>query len=403
MRKHDPMIPLEEALRILDEALADVRLPTERVPVRSALGRVLTADQLSRLDLPPFDKSAMDGYAILPDDEREEYRLLETVAAGQVGTTELAPGCAVKVMTGAPVPSGAGRVIMVEHAEEHGDAIRVTRPSGSANICWTAEDIKTGDLIMTAGTPLASWDLANLVSCGITDVEVARRARMAIISTGGEIVDDPELLTRGKIMNANGPLLTGLAAEHGIEVAGERGVSDDRAAIASAIDAAFSRADIVVLSGGVSAGDFDFVIEALGDVGLPVHFSRVAVKPGKPMTFASTRGRMAFGLPGNPVSVYLTFHLFVLRAVALISGASPNPRVFSLAISEDFERRKVERTEYVPGRLTREGRVRPLEYHGSAHLTALTRADGFFVVPAGVAELAAGEQVDFAPIVRRSP
>jgi len=394
------MIPLETALHIVDNTLADVKVHGETIPIRDAVGRVLLSDQTSQVDLPPFDKSAMDGYAVLADDERNEYRLLETVAAGEVGTKRLEPGTTVKVMTGAAVPPGTGRVIIIEHTEQHGDTVRVLKQGGGTNICWQGEDVRRADAVLSAGTVLSTVDSANLIGCGLADVEVARQPRIAIISTGNEIVDSPALLEFGKIINVNGPLLAGLAAHYGLVVVSEQCVPDDREAIAQALHAALDQADIVVVSGGVSAGDFDFVIEVLADVGLKLHFSRVAVKPGKPMTYASAPGKVVFGLPGNPVSVYLTFHLFVLRAVALMTGAEPQMREFTLPLASDFQRRKAERLEYVPCKLTSDGAVKLVEYHGSAHLHALTHADGFFIVPVGVTELHVGNEVTFTPLTR---
>ena len=160
-------VALEEALRIVDETLTGVKLPGETIPLGRALGRVLCADVSSRVDLPPFNKSAMDGYAILEDDERQEYRLLGTVAAGDVCSFELTPGTAVKVMTGAPVPERTGLVVMVERTEEQGGTVKVHRHGGKPNICLQAEDVRTGDTIMTAGTTLGALEIGNLVSCGI--------------------------------------------------------------------------------------------------------------------------------------------------------------------------------------------------------------------------------------------
>lgn len=397
MNNAAPMVSLATALRTVDETLADVEPQSETIPVRDALNRVLLADQISRLDLPPFDKSAMDGYAILAGDERDEYRLLETVAAGEVWAKRLEPGTTVKVMTGAAVPAGTGRVVMVEQTEQHGDLVKILK-HGPANICWQAEDVRRGDTVLSAGTTLTALDVANLIACGITEVEVARRVRLAIISTGGEIVDSPGLLEPGKIMNTNGPLLAGLATQCGLAVVSEECVPDDRGVIAQALRTALAQADVVVLSGGVSAGDFDFVIEALADVGLKLHFSRVAVKPGKPMTYASAPGQAVFGLPGNPVSVYLMFHLFALRGAALMTGAAPGMAAFILPLADDLRRRKGERVEYVPCKLIAHRAVAPVEYHGSAHLHALTQADGFFIVPEGITELRAGDEVTFTPL-----
>lgn len=400
MSKNDPMIPLEKAFALLDETLHGFRLPTETLPAQKALGKVVHADQKSRLDLPPFNKSAMDGYAILPGDERDEYRLIEKIPAGKLGTRELVEGTTVKVMTGAAVPAGAGRVIMQEHTEEQGDRVKVHKHGGPAHICKQAEDVKTGDVILNAGSRLGALEIANLVSCGITEVEVSRQPSLSIISTGDEIEDDPSQIGPGKIMNSNGPMLAALADRFGLPVIGRRILRDDESSTREGIRAALEEADIVVLSGGVSVGEFDFVLDSLGEAGLQVCFSRLAVKPGKPTVFSWSGEKCAFGLPGNPVSVYVMFHLFVLRAVARMTGAEPPVRQIRLRLAKDFSRRKIERLQFVPARLTGEGTVAVVEFHGSAHLAAVLQADGFYQVPAGVASLNAGDEVAFSPLPR---
>jgi molybdopterin molybdotransferase len=382
----------------VDEKLAGVRAEGEIAPVRRAAGRALLEDAVSRLDLPPFNKSAMDGFAVLGGDEREAYRVLETVPAGAVGAERLVAGTAVGVMTGAAVPDGTGRVIMVEHTRRDGDTITVTERRSAVNICWQGEDVRRGDVILEAGAVLGPLEIANLVACGVTDVRVSKPVRLAVISTGDEIVDSPDDLRPGRIMNSNGPLLGGLAAAFGMNVLCEELVPDQRDATAAVLASALEEAEIVVLSGGVSVGEFDFVTDALSDAGLTVHFTRVAVKPGKPMTFASAPGKVAFALPGNPVSVYLMFHLFVLRAAARLMGARSPVHLYPVPMGADFHRRKTERTEYVPCRLN-DGTAEPLDYHGSAHLAALTSSDGFFIVPKGVAAIAAGDSVLFMPRV----
>lgn len=395
------MIPLDEAWSIIDETLANMRLSTERVPSGYAAGRVLATDHASVIDLPPFNKSAMDGYAVMADDEREEYEVLETVAAGQTPTTSLKPGTAVQVMTGAPVPEGAGKVVMVEFTSIDGDTLTVQRHSSKSNICIQGEDISAGETILPAGTVVGPAEVANLVSCGVMEVEVSRRPGMAVITTGNEIVQSPDDIRPGRIMDANGPLLEALAKVYGIELVSRTSVSDDRRSIGEAIEDGLANADIVVLSGGVSVGEFDFVIQAMEDCGLTVHFSRVAVKPGKPMTYASGHDRAAFGLPGNPVSVFLTFHLHVLRAARLMCGAGPDLHQTSLPLTEGVTRRKTERMSFIPARLTQEGTLQPVEYHGSAHLLALSESDGFFSIPRGMKELSAGDTVEFLPILMR--
>jgi molybdopterin molybdotransferase len=391
------MITQAEAFGVVDREVGFIEPESERIPVREARGRILAGDQLSRLDLPPFDKSAMDGYALLEGDEREQYRLIESVAAGGVPGKTLEPGQATKVMTGAPVPGGTGRVLMVERTEERDGVVTVHTPDRSVNICWKGEDIRRGDLILAAPRMLGALEVANLIACGIDEVDVFRRLRVGIITTGDELVDAPGRLGPGKIMNSNGPLLRGLCEENGLEVTGNRLVPDDPTATLAALRAALDEADIVVVSGGVSVGEFDFVGGALREAGLKLGFDRVATKPGKPMTFASAPGRAVFGLPGNPVSVYVMFHLFVMRAVCRMTGLKPGAREVSLPLEKGFARRKTKRRQYVPCRLTAEGAVQPVSYHGSAHLLSLMEADGLFAVPRGVGEFSAGERVTFIP------
>jgi molybdopterin molybdotransferase len=252
--------------------------------------------------------------------------------------------------------------------------------------------------VLEAGTTLGPVELANLIACGVREVGVARPVRLAIVSTGDEVVRGPDELGPGKIIDTNGPLLRGLAGRFGMTVAAEELLPDDREATVRGLRAALEAADIVVASGGVSVGDYDFVLEGFSQVGLTVHFSRVAVKPGKPTVFATGPEEVVFGLPGNPVSVLLMFHLFVVRAAALLSGARPGLRETRLRLGADFRRRRDDRREYVPGRVGPDGVLEPIECHGSAHLLALVRADGFFVVPAGVLELARGDEVGFVPL-----
>ena len=390
------MIPLEDALACVDRVLGDRRVARETVPVRQAAGRFLAVDQHSKLDLPPFDKAAMDGYAIATDDVRGEYRVAGIVAAGQPGMSALGPDEALKVMTGAPVPHGATRVIMVEQAVERDGRVRFENASAAKNICRQAEDVAVGQTILRAGSRLEPLHIANLIGCGISEVQVARPVRVAIIATGDEIVSSAAELGPGKIMNTNGPLLAGLARTFGLSVISETSVPDDESKLAAAMQRGLAEADVVVLTGGVSAGDYDFVPDVIADCNLEIHFSRVAVKPGKPTVFASGKNEVLFGLPGNPVAVYLTFHLFVLRATARLSGGDYEPREVKLRLAADFARRATVRTEYAPGRITPEGCVETLKYHGSAHLAALMEADGFLVVPRGVETLKAGAEVTFA-------
>jgi len=402
------MIPFEEALRRLDEACAGSLVPAEFLPLRAALGRTLRADQRARLDLPPFDKSAVDGYAVGDDPAAPGavYRVEGTTHAGDPPPGPLRPGAARKVMTGAPVPAGTARVVMREDVEAAGgsegseeDSVRILRASSGRNFCLRGEDLHAGDLVFVAGATIGPFELGNLISAGITEVEVSRPVRVALLSTGNEIVDDPAELGPARIMNSNGPMLAALAARHGLEAVVTGRVPDDLRATRSALELAGAESDLVVVSGGVSEGDSDHVAAALGQLRAEFLFTRVAVKPGKPATLALLpAGARVLGLPGNPVSAWLMFHLLALRIVAHLTGSPVERRTFRLPLRAGFRRRAAERLEFVPARLDADGAVLPVSYHGSAHLSALATADGFFQVPVGTRELPEGAEVGFQPI-----
>jgi len=394
-----PLLPLGEALQLLDQAMAGgPPAGTETVPTREARGRWLAADQHSRLDIPSFDKAAMDGYAVMAGDERDRYRLLGTVAAGNGPELELEAGTAVKVMTGAAVPAGSGLVIQQEYTREEDGYVKVMQRGNAANICRRAEDVQRGQLVLPRGRRLGPVEIANLISCGIGAVEVFKPVSIAVISTGDELVDGAEQLGPGRIINSNGPLLAALAAEHGLQVRREATVPDEPAAIEETLREALTDADLVVLSGGVSVGDFDYVPAAIERLGMQVHFSRLAVKPGRPTTFATAPGWILLALPGNPVAVFLMFHLLVLRAVGHLYGLKWEPRTLRMKLMCETERQNGERTEYAPVRLVDGGTVELLEYHGSAHQAALLNADGFAILPAGAPALPAGSEIEFMPL-----
>ncbi|UCE60932.1 MAG: molybdopterin molybdotransferase MoeA [Phycisphaerales bacterium] len=396
------MIPLEKALAIVDREMRGWRVSVQTVPIREATDHYLAADQQSKLDLPAFDKSLMDGYAILKGDVREEYRLVGVVAAGEPGIDTLEPGTTVKVMTGAPVPAGTGKVVMVEQAIEREGRVRLEHTDSASHIRVKAKEVAAGQTILKAGTRLEAVHIASLISCGISEVEVYRQLCVTAISTGDELVNSVADITPGKIMNSNGPMLSGLARQWGMAVVREDWAPDDRAALRQSIDRGLSEADLVVLTGGVSAGDFDYVPEVIIDCGLEIHFSRVAARPGKPTTFATGEKGCLFGLPGNPVAAYMMFHLFVLRAAALLSGSTQKLRRFTVRTAHDITRRSTERAEFCPCRILDSGVVERVSYHGSAHLSALMEADGFLFIPQGVELLLAGAKAEFVMLSERS-
>jgi len=398
MTSSNDMITLSQAFAITDEVIGLPEMEVVTVNTVDALGCCLASDQFSKLDLPGFNKSAMDGYAVLEGDDRDKYQLLETVPAGSAPTMDLKPGTTVKVMTGAPVPVGTGKVIMVEKTAEVDGVVNINEPERNPNICLKGEDVKAGGIVLKAPVRLNSLAIANLISAGLTIVPVFRKLKVSILATGDEIVDDHADIGPGKIMNSNGPMLGCLCKSNGFELIENTIVADTKEATVNALQKAVSNCDIVIMSGGVSVGDFDFVADAMEQLQLDIHFTRVAVKPGKPITFAGKGWTAVFGLPGNPVSVYLMFHLFVLRAARLMYGLDACDKYLQLPVAHDIKRKDAKRLAFVPCKLNSDGTLSKIDYHGSAHLQALPCSDGFFIIPKGTGSIPSGRTVDFLPL-----
>ena len=393
------MIPVEEALEIvLREAPA---LPAEEVALDDALTRVLAEDIASDVELPPFDRAAMDGYALRAEDVAAAPVALAVVGevrAGQWPDLTVGPGQAVRIMTGAPVPPGADAVQQVEKTQLL-DEFRVTIRSAvaeGANLARRGSEVRAGDVVLTRGRTIDPAAIAVLASAGRARVRVARRPVVALLVTGDEIVPVSATPALAQIRNSNGPAVAAQARLAGAEVRLLGVVPDRQDAIAEALAAGLS-ADVLVVSGGVSAGDYDLVEPALLDLGATFLFTKVAIKPGAPLVFGRCGGALVFGLPGNPVSAQVTFDLFVRPALLAMQGAlvvsRPRVRVELLAAVQNRSGRK----GHLPARVRFEGGrlvARPLRSMGSADLAAHARANALVVIEADRAQAAAGETAE---------
>ena len=386
------MITYDDAVRRVAEAAW--RLPTACAKLPDALGRVLAADVHADMDMPPFAKSSMDGYACRATDAFEPLRVLEIVPAGRVPTMPLRPGTCSKVMTGAPVPEGADCVLVVEEVEEvDGDLVRFTGQEARSNICPAGEDVRAGDRVLPAGTRLRAQHLPVLASAGCAKPKLYRRPAVAVMATGDELVPPDTKPAPGQIRNSNSVQLAALARDAGATVTDLGIVADNETAMRAAWERALTTHDVVLSTGGVSMGDFDLVPDILAHFGFDIHFDRVAIQPGKPILFG-TRGEQAcFGLSGNPVSSFLQFTLFVAPFLQRLQGTASGPGTVPLVLGEPFSRRNAGRMGWVPVRIDPAGRVRAVEFHGSAHINAFTGARGLIAFPQGVDTLPEGEPV----------
>jgi molybdopterin molybdotransferase len=386
------MLTFEEAYKIVMDQIRV--LDSEPVSLPQALGRVLAEDMQSDMNMPPFNKSSMDGYACRRKDLSTSMRLLEVIQAGMAPTQAINSGTCSKIMTGAPVPEGADCVFMVEHSEEGDDGmVRFTGNKTGDNICRLGEDVKDGDTVLHRGDWIAPQHVAVLASVGCTAPSVARRPKVAIIATGDELVEPEEKPSPSQIRSSNGYQLQAQVVAAGAEAHYYGIAGDNLANLDRILKTALAENDVVMLSGGVSMGDFDLVPGVMLQNNVNNLFDSIAMKPGKPLTFGVTPKAWCFGMPGNPVSTFVQFEILVKPFLQGLMGHTPPPTMLKLPAAGDFKRKKIARESWIPVVLTEEGAVRQLEYHGSAHLNALCGAQGFAVIPAHAEAIAADELV----------
>jgi molybdopterin molybdotransferase len=395
------MLSVSDALAlVLNHARPLPAEPTGLTPV--ALGRVLAEDVASDLDMPPFDKVLMDGYAVrtvdLPDG-RGALEVIEEVAAGHTSTRPVAVGQATRIMTGAPVPPGADAVVMRERTSTEGGRVIIDDPrlAPGRNVLRRAAEMRCGEVVLAAGTLLRPQEIGLLATVGRTTAALIPPPRVAVLSTGDEVVEAPATPGPSQIRNSNGPMLLAQAARAG-GVPHYLGLARDRLDALRPLVAAGLEADVLLLSGGVSAGKLDLTPGVLQEAGVAAHFHKVELKPGKPLLFG-TRARgagrpptLVFGLPGNPVSALVCFELFVRPAMRRLRGlADVGPRWLDAVLAEDFDY-ATDRPTYHPARLEEADgvrRVRPVPWFGSADLRALTTADALVLFPPGEARRSA--------------
>ncbi|MEX2196208.1 MAG: gephyrin-like molybdotransferase Glp [Thermoleophilaceae bacterium] len=369
--------------------------PVEEVAVGEANGRVLGEDVAAAGDSPPFDSSAMDGYAVVAG-AAAELPVVDESRAGRPAQLALAAGEAIRISTGAAVPEGADSVIPVERVEELGDSVRVPDWAADRNIRRAGEDMRAGAAVLAAGTPVGPAELAVLVAAGAEHVRCAVRPRVAVLATGDELVEPGEPLGPGQIRNSNAYALGALAERAGAEVVLRRRVPDDARVTRDELAAAIEAADVVCVSGGVSVGPHDHVKPALEALGVEERFWGVRVKPGKPTWFGvAPGGGLVFGLPGNPVSAMVTFHLFARPALRRLAGADPGD-VRARAVLDAAVALSPRREQVLRCRLAARDdgwHVEPTREQGSHILTSMLGAGALALVPAGDGELTAGERV----------
>ncbi len=389
------MLTLDEALKMCRKEPVP-RVLTEILPIEAAVGRVLPEAVSSPIDSPPFDKATMDGYALFEEGLASGAHLavIATLAAGQSGSLPepAGAGTCVRIMTGAPVPKGCVQVIRREYVNEETDSIVVHTAETATNIVKQGAHIQSGETVLNPKI-LTPADAAILSGLGLATVPVARVPKVALITTGSELAHPGQALTPGQIYDSNSTLLTTLVQQVRCPLIRHLALPDDPETVQAGIGEALNHADVLLVTGGVSAGDFDHVPSVLEACGVSTVFHRMAFKPGKPLFFGRRGTQHVFALPGNPQAVFAIWTLFVRPYILRRQGITVPERIVSLLARETIPHTDPSRSEMVLLALNG-GQVEPVPSVGSSHLEALAHAEAWAIIPAQAGDIAAGERVD---------
>jgi len=401
------LMPLEQALTKLQSSVENVCEAIE-IPLSQALGFALAQDIQSPINVPPFNNSAMDGYAInqadLLDASTVSPVVLKMVGksfAGAPYTGELDTGCCIRIMTGAVMPSCADTVVMQENTQAKGEQISFTKtPKFADNVRNTGEDLQQGETVLTAGHKLTPRDIPLIASLGIAEVSVFRKLKVAVISSGDELKNLGQTLDDGDIYDSNRYSIIALLSRLNVDVIDFGIIKDDLALITEAIKSADEQADVVITSGGVSVGEADFIKDVLTELG-EIGFWKLAIKPGKPFAFGKLPSSIFFGLPGNPVSAMVTLYQLAVPAMATMAGLNARPAIRFNALTTDKLRKTAGRTDFqranysvnTQGQLV----VSTTGSQGSGVFSSMSKSNCFIVLEQERGNVEVGETVTIEP------
>jgi molybdopterin molybdotransferase len=387
------LLTFERAQALILERAA--RLDPETVPLAAAAGRVTAAPVRAAVDLPPFPSSAMDGYAVRSADLPGRLPIVARIAAGRPADRPLGVGEAMEISTGGVVPEGCDAVVPVELVVQHDNEVEIAKAVVSgANVRPRGGDVSAGTEVVASGVRLRAAQIGAVAAAGVAELSCARRPRVAVLATGTELARPGEPLAPGQVYEANGLMLAAALAAAGADVEQLPAVADDEAAHREAIERGLA-ADVLVTSGGVSVGPHDLVRRIESDLGVEEVFWRVAIRPGKPVSFGVRGATLVFGLPGNPVSSLVGCELFVKPALRALQGLRDPLPPFEEGVTEAALRRNAERDDFVRARVGSGGRLEPILGQESHMIARAAAADALIHVPRGEGELAAGSRVSW--------
>ncbi len=372
---------------------------TEVVDLKDAFNRILQEDILADSDMPPFHKSAMDGYACHFEDINNNLELLEIIPAGKIATKEVGKNQCSKIMTGAAVPAGCDCVFKVEDSELINEQIiRCTNPNTAKNICYRGEDFKTGELLIKKGTIINTSQIAVMAGVGKVKLLVSKLPKIALIATGSELVEPDQKPENGKIRNSNASQIISQLKKMNINVNYLGLAKDDYNKLSEQFIKTFENHDFLIFTGGASVGDFDFIPEILKDQDFKILWDRTGIKPGNPMTFSFKKNKYCFGLSGNPVSSLIQFETIARPTIYRLMGANYNPMRIKAIIDFDLYIKKADRLNLKPVLINSNGHVEEIPFNGSAHINALVYANALLEVQVGQNQINKGELVYVRPL-----
>ncbi len=391
-------VTLEAALQLMFSSVQP--LGVHEASFLDAIGSVLAENIIADMDMPPFHRAAVDGFACRAADIKQELRLIETIAAGYVPQKQITPGECSRIMTGAVVPEGADVILMVEDCEvSDSNTVRYLKDETKSNISLRAEEIRSGEILVPAGTHLSVRHIPTLASAGRTTVTVSRKPKIAIISTGDELVEPEYKPAPAQIRNSNAYAMSAQLRERNLETVYLGIASDDMIQLNKKMVEAEKIADIIIFSGAVSMGDFDFVPEVLRQNGVNILFHGLYAKPGQKTIFGKKGKQWYFGVPGNPVSSFVQMEFLLMPFLKKLMGGDPEAaRQFKLPVGFDYKRKKGRNKEFLPVKIHKDGYLEQIAYRGSGHIHAVSQADAFMILERDVLEIRKGEWADVRPI-----
>lgn len=371
----------------------------ESLELEKAFNRVLREDIVADMDMPPFNKSAMDGYACHFEDIENELEVLEVVQAGKLALKPVGKNQCVKIMTGAALPNGCNCVFKVEDAKELGENhVKCLNPKTFHNICFQGEDYRTGEILIKSGTIINTPQMAVLAGAGYAHVKVSRRPRITVISTGSELVPPHEKPKPGQIRNSNTNQIITQLQKMNLEVQESLMVEDDYNLLKSNFLQSLENSDILVFTGGASVGDFDFIPELLKEFEFNIFWDRTGIKPGNPMTYSQKGNKYVIGLSGNPVSSWAQFEFIAKPVIYKLLGANYKTIRIKALMNFTYRRKNADRLAVVPVIINDEGTVDQIAFHGSAHINALVQANALLEVPLHITDLEKGTNAYVRPL-----